>query len=305
VSTAEVDVRDQCGGSLAVMRCSPSNGDAYMWLAENLKRVDDDVAANGGVVLTGMGFISESEFYRAMRVLSSDRLDHVHAATRRHRSSALLASPEEPPPGSPVRPHNVNATAAQWPERVYLYCLVPAERGGETLVADTRAVHGKIDPGVRRRFEEAGVVYVRRFTSQRGQSWQQLFQTVERAKVERHCAAHGADFEWDAKGTPLVTRHRGAVTRRHPVTQEVVWFNHVHLLDSPSPGGEHPPSVEVLYGDGQAIEHDVLAHIRHAYDLETSAWPLRRGDVVVLDNLLVAVGRAPFAGHRRFVTATL
>ncbi|HEX2252875.1 MAG TPA: TauD/TfdA family dioxygenase [Thermoanaerobaculia bacterium] len=53
------------------------------------------------------------------------------------------------------------------------------------------------------------------------------------------------------------------------------------------------------YGDGSPIEPEVLDHLREIYRRETVAFPWQRGDLLVLDNMLVAHGRAAFEGSRR------
>jgi alpha-ketoglutarate-dependent taurine dioxygenase len=55
------------------------------------------------------------------------------------------------------------------------------------------------------------------------------------------------------------------------------------------------------YGDGSPIEPQVLDALREAYHQETVAFPWQQHDVLLLDNMLVAHGRAPFAGPRKIV----
>ena len=57
----------------------------------------------------------------------------------------------------------------------------------------------------------------------------------------------------------------------------------------------------VIYGDGSPLEEESLDIIRRAYDAETVAIPWQRGDVLMLDNMLVAHGRRPFMGPRKVV----
>jgi hypothetical protein len=44
-----------------------------------------------------------------------------------------------------------------------------------------------------------------------------------------------------------------------------------------------------------------MAALRDAYDQETVMFPWQAGDVLMLDNMLVAHGRAPFVGPRKVV----
>ena len=53
------------------------------------------------------------------------------------------------------------------------------------------------------------------------------------------------------------------------------------------------------YGDGTPIEPSVLDELREIYRQETVAFPWEKGDVLMLDNMLAAHGRAPFVGTRK------
>ncbi len=56
-----------------------------------------------------------------------------------------------------------------------------------------------------------------------GKSWQDTFETDDKAEVERYLAAAEAEWEWGPDGIRVV-QHRKATTR-HPVTGTEVWFN--------------------------------------------------------------------------------
>jgi hypothetical protein len=101
---------------------------------------------------------------------------------------------------------------------------------------------------------------------------------------------------------------------RHPNTGEMVWFNHIvfwHITGLDDETREVMTSLyaaedlpyNTYYGDGSEIEPDVIDHIREAYEKERVAFPWRQGDVLLLDNMLVAHGRNPFKGPRKILVA--
>ena len=47
----------------------------------------------------------------------------------------------------------------------------------------------------------------------------------------------------------------------------------------------------------------MLEHIRDAYAQEKTLFTWQRGDILLLDNVLLAHGRSPFAGTRKIVVA--
>lgn len=57
------------------------------------------------------------------------------------------------------------------------------------------------------------------------------------------------------------------------------------------------------YGDGSSIETSVLDEIREVYQRASVSFPWQEGDVLLLDNMLVAHGRKPFVGTRKIFVA--
>jgi hypothetical protein len=92
----------------------------------------------------------------------------------------------------------------------------------------------------------------------------------------------------------------------------MVWFNHatffhVTTLESEvrdvlvrTLGPEDLPT-NTCYGDGSLIEPDVLDELREAYRQETVTFHWQEGDILLLDNMLVAHGRACYSGRRKIL----
>src|SRR6185436_3872122 len=188
-------------------------------------------------------------------------------------------------------------------------CTTAARQGGETPIADCRNVFNRIDPAIRERFIEKGWMYVRNFRKGFGLPWQTVFQTTDRAAVEEYCRQNDILVEW-SDGDRLRTRAVRPAVVRHPQSGELSWFNHATFfhVSTLEPevrdallanfGADDLPA-NTYYGDGTPIEPATLDHLREAYQRETIAFPWHEGDVLLLDNALVAHGRAPYAGPRK------
>ena len=48
---------------------------------------------------------------------------------------------------------------------------------------------------------------------------------------------------------------------------------------------------------------DVLSHIREAYEQEKIIFKWQKGDIMLLDNVLMAHGREPYKGERKVAVA--
>jgi hypothetical protein len=207
--------------------------------------------------------------------------------------------------------HNEMSYSRQWPRKIGFFCVLPAERGGATPIADSRGVLKRLSPEVRERFRSKGVLYVRNYGKHLDLPWQDVFQTDDRAEVERICAQLGLDHEWCGEGR-LKTRQVCQAVTTHPDTGEEIWFNQAHLFHVSSLGEELASLLlasasedelprNTYYGDGTPITPETLAEIRAAFAAETITFPWQRDDVLLLDNMLIAHGREPYEGARKIV----
>ena len=60
---------------------------------------------------------------------------------------------------------------------------------------------------------------------------------------------------------------------------------------------------QVYYGDGTRIEDAVVAEISALYEQQAVRFQWQAGDVIVVDNMLVAHARDPFEGARKVLVA--
>ena len=58
-----------------------------------------------------------------------------------------------------------------------------------------------------------------------------------------------------------------------------------------------------FYGDGLPIESSALDEIREAYRQSAVSFAWQSGDILLVDNMLMAHARAPFVGPRKIVVA--
>jgi hypothetical protein len=93
-----------------------------------------------------------------------------------------------------------------------------------------------------------------------------------------------------------------------------VWFNQAHLFH-PSALGEEMAAMmlalfgpdrlprDARFGDGGPIDTRMLEIVRDAFRSESVSFQWQSGDVLLVDNMQVAHGRAPFTGKRRVLVA--
>ncbi|GAB6849875.1 TauD/TfdA family dioxygenase [Paraburkholderia kururiensis] len=276
-------------------------------------RIEAALSSHGGVLLRGFHPAGVGGFDRFVSHFGR-ALDYEFGSTPRSRIENGVYSSTEYPADQWIDQHNEQSYTRHWPARIWFYCDVASARGGATPVADSRRVYERLSPSLRRRFAERGVMYVRNYGNGLDVPWQQVFGTTERSGVDRYCRERGIEYEWLDDGEALRTREVCPSELCHPVTGERVWFNQAHLFHFTNlPQALREALLDVVdedrlprntcFGDGTPIEAAMLDEIRAVYRETMLSFDWHDGDLMVLDNVLISHGRAPYEGRRRVLVA--
>ena len=281
------------------------------WLRANRERVERDLLVHGAILFRGFGIGGPDGFHETTRDLSSDLLEYHEPSTPRTHLGGRVYTSTEYPASEWIQMHNEMSYSHAWPRKLMFYCQTPAEEGGETPIADSREVYRRLPAGLRRRFIQQGVMYVRNYGGL-DLPWQDVFSTSDPRVVDERCRQSQIACTW--RGDRLTTRQVRPAAAVHPVTGEPVWFNQAHAFHASAldPGLRDSLLAEMTsddlprnayYGDGTAIEPEAIDEIRDVYRQVSVLFPWRRDDLLFLDNLLAAHGRAPYLGARRILVA--
>lgn len=276
--------------------------------------VDRHLEDCGGVIFRDFSLDGVEGFQTFARDFGHPLLKYEFGSTPRSKVASGVYTSTEYPPHQHIPLHNEQAYTRDWPMKIWFYCVQPAQEGGETPIADSRAIYRDMPQDIRDRFAEKGVMYVRNYGGGLDVDWQDVFGTESKEEVEAFCAGHTIDCEWKSDGE-LRTRQVCQGTARHPVTGESVWFNQAHLFHISNLGPEVRANLlevvgdeidlprNAFYGDGTPIPDETLATVRAILGKHTIVFPWQAGDVVMLDNMLTAHARTPFKGPRKVIVA--
>jgi alpha-ketoglutarate-dependent taurine dioxygenase len=248
-----------------------------------------------------------------MDIMLPKRLAYIHGNSPRSKVGDNIYTSTEYPPSLTISMHNELSYAAHWPARLLFFCEQAPGSGGATPVVDGVRWLNSIDPRIRADFD-AGVRYTQNLHDGLGlgKSWQETFETDDRAAVEAFLDGADAQWRWTADGL-RISQVRSATTR-HPVTGAEVWFSQFDQWHPAALGDEAAAALarimdeedlpqSVAFADGSPIPGEYAVHVRDqgltaAIDVD---W--RAGDLLLIDNILVGHGRRPFTGQRRVLVA--
>ena len=281
------------------------------WAASNREFVETQLVRYGGILFRGFDVSTPTAFQELCRAVSTQLLEYNERSSPRTQVSPNVYTSTDYPPDQSIFLHNENSYQRTFPQKIFFFCLTPAQTGGETPIADCRKIFQRLSPAVRERFIEKKWMYVRNFGDGFGLPWQTVFQTESPEVVERECLRKGIKAEWKDEERLRVSTVLPAVVK-HPQSGELSWFNHATFFHVTTlepvlrevlleEFAEEDLPTNTYYGDGSRIEPAVLEELREAYRQETIAFPWQAGDVMVLDNMLAAHGRGPYTGARKIL----
>lgn len=273
--------------------------------------IESLVTRVGGVLLRGFDVPSVDQFQQFAAAFGHPLLSYEFASTPRSAVSSGIYTSTEYPAHQHIPLHNEQAYTREWPMKIWFHCVTASPEGGETPIADSRAIYRRMPAEIRQRFAP-GILYVRNY-GDFDMPWQKVFNTEDRSEVEAFCQRAGIRCEWKPDGDLRTTQLCQSI-ETHPVTGEPVWFNQGHLFHVSNLQPEVRESLEelldpedmprnVFFADGSPIDDAIFDEIRGVLADETVMFPWQAGDVLMLDNMLVAHARTPFKGPRKVVVA--
>ncbi|XP_066299126.1 dapdiamide synthesis protein DdaC-like [Branchiostoma lanceolatum] len=287
--------------------------------AVEVRRVVHDLMKTrdeGAVLFRGLPLSTTQDFSRVVNNLGlkMTRSYKGGIGIRRQTDESVYTASDEPPEWC-IEPHNELAQSNNSPEKVIFFCVDPPcpGAGGETVLTDVRQILPRLDKKVVKKFRELRVMY-KHYVPSRGHGeylcWQTMFQTEDRSVVEEFLRTNNIQWTWENNNAllwwiilPAVRMYRGTL----------LWFNsahinnitclklHPHWCDKDIPDHCHPTNT--FYGDGTDIETEVLQHIRDVTWQLAVGFQMKKGDLLVLNNMYCQHARLSYTGTRKLAFA--
>lgn len=292
--------------------------DAVAWIKRHRPALDALIERHGAVVLRGFPLATSEDFSAAVGCFPEFSGNYQGGAAARRSVAKGVYEATQRTGDQHIPIHQEMFYVRDYPPRIVFFARKVAEKGGETTIADMRAITAALPAGIREKLEKLGIRNVRNFAAKTGSTeqnrlmdkrgWDFAFYTDSEAEVEEVCARRHMRPHWHEDGSLTVFNQEEAFVT-HPSTGERIYRSGLHLdhfyrgsYDNTGAAAalratQKFPSGAFL-GDGSELSREEDAELCAVVDRYTYQWPWQNGDLMLLDNLLTGHGRNPFEGTR-------
>lgn len=308
-------------------RAFGSVDDVAGWVSEHRQALDKLILRHGGIVLRGFPIRSAEDFDQLMGLFPAYDKGYVGGASPRGKVVGRVLEATKLGEDINIPLHQETSYLRTYPPRIAFFCKQPAEVGGATTIASMRSVTQGLPQWLERELEQHGVRGVLNFAAPGGargdaidsadsKPWPEVYGTSSRDEVESLCEGMGQQTIWNDDGSLTVVTVMPAFTT-HPVTGERFYRANLHthyLTYERHPRGDERRNAMLsanklptgyAIGNGRELTRDESRQLESLFDAAVMGWKWQAGDLMILDNLQVAHGRAPYKGHRETLVALL
>ncbi|CAH8361702.1 unnamed protein product [Eruca vesicaria subsp. sativa] len=273
--------------------------------------LDSLLHQSGAVLFRGFPVNSASDFNDVVEAFGYDELPYVGGAAPRTSVIGRVFTANESPPDQKIPFHHEMAQVPEFPSKLFFYCEVEPNSGGETPIVLSHVVYERMKekhPEFVERLEEHGLVYVRVLgedddpSSPIGRGWKSTFLTNDKNVAEERAAKLGMKLEWTEDGAKTIMGPIPAI-KFDKLRNRKVWFNSMVAAYTGWEDKRNDPRKAVTFGDGKSLPEDIVHDCLRILEEECVAVPWQRGDVLLIDNWAVLHSRRPFVPPRRVLAS--
>lgn len=291
----------------------------------------DTLHQQGALLIRGDTSASRLEFEALQDALGFSTMPYTLGVSPRSSVSAKSSTSTEAPAFLPIGIHSEMAYTHVRPRYIAFFCDIEPSCYGETPVVDNVEVYKRLPQRLKDALHERQLCYRRYFLAGKKrfpfeQRIADIFATEQRDEVEALCLEHALEFEWQANGDLVTYQVIQPIVRHpqtgdlavnlnlfHPAAQQldyeqirsrysfVAWhaYNFLQHRVRNSPKA----TIKTLWGDRTSISDSTARELHQVFWQNTTLFPWRKGDVLLLDNIRYSHGRLNVKGPRRILAA--
>ena len=300
--------------SPALLKNATSNK-LYEWIQKSKGYIFNKLYSHGSILFRDFTLRDVHDFQKCLDAFGLDFCDYKGGDSPRDKVSRSLYTSTSYPSSYDISMHNEKSFSNDWPTLIFFFCDEEPLTGGETPLLDGRKLYSSLDKSILNRFSTKKLKYVMNLHNGDGigKSWKECFETTDKRSIEKFLTSIGASFLWKDDESLRIEEIVNPVIY-HPVTKDVVFFSqadqwHYSNLDIKT----YQSMLTIMspedfyhncyYADNTSLNIDDLNHIRNIQTTESISFPWKKGDLLMVDNILTLHGRKAFTGNRRILVS--
>lgn len=283
--------------------------DCIEWAYAYKDNVNELLLKHGAVLLRGFNIGTPKKFNDIFKIFAGDPLEYKNRTSPREQVFENVYTSTNHPKDQVIHMHTENSYSETFNRLISFFCLLSPDAHGETPIADERKLFNYLKKDTLEKFRTKGVKYVRNTIPGVGLDWQTIYQTDDKAKVNKHLEDNNIKYTWVEEDHLRVEWTLPAI-QKHPITKEDMWFNHMFFghksLYDPMVlefFEEQDLPFATYFGDGSEIEDAIIQEFKDFYEEHSILFKWEENDFLLLDNMMFSHGRRPFEGKRTILTA--
>ncbi|GAB4842303.1 hypothetical protein Ancab_012273 [Ancistrocladus abbreviatus] len=265
----------------------------------------------GAILFRGFPVNSASDFNDVVEAFGFVELPYVGGAAPRTNVVGRVFTANESPPDQKIPFHHEMAQVPQFPSKLFFFCEVEPQSGGETPIVLSHIVYERMRERYAefvQQLEEHGLIYTRVLgedddpSSPIGRGWKSTFLTKDESVAEERAAKLGMKLEWLEDGVKTVMGPIPAI-KMDKSRERKVWFNSMVAAYTGWEDARNDPVKAVTFGNGKPLPADIIYDCQKILEEECVAIPWQKGDVLLLDNWAVLHSRRSFVPPRRVLAS--
>ncbi|KAJ7255892.1 hypothetical protein O6H91_Y415200 [Diphasiastrum complanatum] len=283
---------------------SSSSADAFALaqaILRNREWIERCLRRSGAILLRGFGVRDAWDFNEVVESFGYSEQPYAPGVSVRKKIVGRVCTVDDWPAHLALGFHNEMAYRADYPDLIMFYCDVEPTEGGCTPIVSGKVVYQRMKehcPDFVEKLRERGLRTERLMEEHGPRGWRTILQTDDVIEAMKRlndggrfvkCLDDRSLVSYLLKPSPGVAKYGGS--------GDDVWFNSIGVAliwrDT------HKTS----FGDGSAMPEETLDHCLQILQEEQVAIPWKKGDILVLDNMLVQHAREPFLPPRNILVS--
>src|SRR3954468_11851881 len=137
--------------------------EALVWTQAQRPLLDRLILEHGAIVLRGFPIRTAEDFDRVIGIWPAYARGYLGGNSPREVVTGKVLEATRMDASLRLPVHSEMAYLNQWPPRIAFFCRTPAARGGETIIADLRAVSRRLPTSISDRIAKLGIRVVRNY----------------------------------------------------------------------------------------------------------------------------------------------